>query len=103
MGLVPDMPGSKQNKNRKAKKANKRKCGAVPDKPGSKHHKNESDGSTNKERAGSQISRDLKNTSRREHERHSMSVFDATVATAGYRGTKNTQIVHLRKGKGSSG
>ena len=26
-----------------------------------------------------------------------MSHFDATVATAGYRGTKNTQIVHLRK------
>ena len=28
---------------------------------------------------------------------------DATAATAGYKDTKNTQIVHLRKGKGSSG
>ena len=26
-----------------------------------------------------------------------MSDFDETVPTAGYRGTKNTQIVHLRK------
>ena len=32
-----------------------------------------------------------------------MSDLDATVATAGYRGTKKTQIVHLRKGKGSFG
>ena len=85
------------------KRANKRKGGAVTDKPGAKQHKNESNGSINKERAGSQISRELKNTSKREHERHSMSDFDATVATAGYRGTKNIQIVHLRKGKGSSG
>ena len=29
-----------------------------------------------------------------------MSDFDATVATAGYRGTKNNQIVHLKKRKG---
>ena len=71
--------------------------------PGPKQHKIESNGSTNKERAGSQISRDQKNTSRREHERHSMSDFDATVATAGYRGTKNNQILHLRKRKGRSG
>ena len=90
-----------KTKTGKRKRANKRKSGAVPDKPGSKQHKKESNGSTNKERAGSQISRDLKNTSRREHERHSMSDFDATVATAGYRGTKNTQIVHLRKKRGA--
>ena len=32
-----------------------------------------------------------------------MSDFDAAVAAPGYWGTHNTQIVHLRKGKGSSG
>ena len=32
-----------------------------------------------------------------------MSDFDATAAAAGYWGTHNTQIVHLRKCKGSSG
>ena len=47
------------------------------------------------------MSRNLKNTSRREHERHWMSdFFAATVAIAGYRGTKNTQIVHLGNEKG---
>ena len=32
-----------------------------------------------------------------------MSDLDAKVAIAGYRVTKNTQIVYLRKNKGSSG
>ena len=70
---------------------------------GTKQHKKESSVSTDKERGGSQLSRDLKNTRMSEHERHSMCGFNATVTTIGYPGTKNTQIVHHRKEKGSSG